>query len=43
MTPEGAVLPHPEIQDAPIAPDDSVAQVIAPEELGADVEELLAA
>jgi HD-GYP domain-containing protein (c-di-GMP phosphodiesterase class II) len=43
VTPEGAVLPHPEIQDAPIAPDDSVVQVIAPEELGADVEELLAA
>jgi HD-GYP domain-containing protein (c-di-GMP phosphodiesterase class II) len=43
VTPEGAVLAHPELQEAPIAPDDSVAQVIAPEELGADVEELLAA
>jgi HD-GYP domain-containing protein (c-di-GMP phosphodiesterase class II) len=43
VTPEGAVRPHLELHEAPIAPDDGVAQVIAPEELGADVEELLAA
>jgi hypothetical protein len=43
VTPEGAVRPHRELHEAPIAPDDDVVRVIAPEELGAEVEELLAA
>ena len=40
---DGAVSLAPEVPEAALAPDDRVVQVVAPEELAADVEDLLAA
>jgi|SRR6185503_15098087 HD-GYP domain-containing protein (c-di-GMP phosphodiesterase class II) len=40
---DGAVSVAPEVSEAPLGPDDRIAQVLSPEDVAADVEDLLAA